>query len=272
MAFVCAWGLAWAQLASADDARALLNNYSMTTSLFFEGGVTDYSGFRNNYSIAPRGVGVRYTERNGMISGTIAAVIVMAASVVSSVGTVKSTREFDSGGYRYSETTYYSQAEQDERRERAANAGGAQASAAIGSPTQSFDLQLFSRNMGGNATGFMAKLMVFSFLQSERSRLDVGLIFGKVSTATDRDFKSLLTHASTAGIALRYNVALGPVLTYAEFDANWFGIQKPATDVTSGNALAHDVRNLPWHVGASTAVFHRLFVDVAVTTPRLFSG
>ena len=55
-----------------------------------EGGATDYSAFRNKYAIAPRGVGVRYSERNGMITGTLGAVVMIFARAVGSSGNVKS--------------------------------------------------------------------------------------------------------------------------------------------------------------------------------------
>ncbi len=258
--------------AFADDARGLLYNYSMTTSAFYEGGATDYGAFRNNYGIAPRGVGIRYSERNGMISGTIGAFILMFTRAAGSVGTVKSERTWEDSNYRYSETTYYSEAEKDERRARASQAGGEQAGAVIGSPTQGFDLRIYSRNLGGDATGYHATLMFFSLLETANSRLDVGLMFGSVSTATSRDGLHLLTHASTGGIPLRYNLALGPVLTYAEFDWNWYGHGTPKADVIVRDTLAQDVRNMPWHIGASAALFHRLYLEAAVTTPRLFSG
>lgn len=259
-------------VAHADDARGLLYNYSMTTSAFFEGGATDYGAFRSNYGIAPRGAGIRYSERNGMITGTIGAFILMFTRVAGSVGTVKNERTWKEGDYRYTETTYYSEAEKDERRARASQAGGEQAAAVIGSPTQGFDLMIYSRNLGGDVTGYHATLMAFSLFETANSRLDLGLMFGSVSTATSRDGLHLLTHASTAGIPVRYNLALGPVLTYAEFDWNWYGHGKPKADVLVRDTLAQDVRNMPWHVGASAAVFHRLYLEAAVTTPRLFSG
>lgn len=265
----------WPAAATADDARGLLRDYSMTMSGFVEAGETDYSAFRSDYAIAPRATGIRYSERNGVITGTLGLIVSLAMRAVGKSSNVKGTRTWHEDGYRYHETTFYSEEEKAERRERAAQAGGAQAGMLAGSTTQGFDLWIYSRNLGGDTTGWKAQLMLFSLFESESARLDVGLVFGSISTATARDGLFLLTHAPTGGIPLRYNRAFGPILTYAQFDLNFYGLGTldPAKDVTAqGTTLAQDVRNLPWRVGASAAILHRIYVDVAVTTPRLLSG
>ncbi len=193
-----------------------------------------------------------------------------------SVSDVKSVHTYETDDKVYRETTYYSEEEKAERRERAAQSGGPMAGSAMASGSQGFDLWIYSRNLGGDATGWRAAMTVLSVLNSPSARLDLGLVFGSVSTATSRDGIFLLTHASTGGVLVRYNRAFGPVLAYAESTLNFYGfgfLHEPRADVPAqGNTLAHDVRNLPLRVGASAALFHRLYVDVALTTPRPFSG
>lgn len=259
----------------ADDARALLNGYSLTASAVYEGGATDYSAFRSSYAIAPRGVGIRYTERNGLISGTLAGVLVglvIAAGGVAKASGPKKVETWETDTRRYTKTTMYSEDEKAAINQRTSSTASGAGGAFIGSPTQSLDVVLYSRNLGGDVSGYHASLTFFSFLATETSRLDLGLMFGSVETATQRDGKNLLTGARSLGIPMRYNQVLGPVLTYLHFDWNWLGMREPSPHLEGKTTLSQDVRNMPWRLGASAAIFHRLYLDVAATTPRLMSG
>lgn len=262
-------------LAAADDARELLNSYSLTLGAVYEGGATDYSAFRNKYGISPRGTGIRYSERNGIISGTISAIVIgliIAAGAAAKASGPKSITYENHPTYYIEKTTYYSEAEKQEINERASRTGSAMAGGLFGSPTQGFDLVLYSRNMGGDVSGFHTTMNFFSFFESENGRLDVGLMFGLVETATERDGKSLLTSAKSMGLPFRYYRAIGPILSFAEFDWNWLGGRDPAADIVKGTTLAQDVRNQPWRVGISASILHRLYIEAAATTPRFFSG
>lgn len=262
-------------LAMADDARELLNSYSLTLSGVYEGGATDYSAFRNKYGISPRGVGVRYSERNGIISGTISAIVIgliIAAGAAAKASGPKSITYENHPTYYIEKTTYYSESEKREINDRASRTASEAGGALLGSRTQGFDLVVYSRNLGGDVSGFHTTMNFFSFFEGESSRLDVGLMFGLVETATERNGLSLLTSAKSLGIPLRFNWAIGPILTYAELNWNWLGGRDPADDVVKGTTLAQDVRNQPWRVGVATSILHRLYLEAALTTPRFFSG
>jgi hypothetical protein len=253
-------------LSHADDSHDLLHAYSMTTGVFYEGGTTDYSAYRNRYGVIPSGMGFRYFERNGIISGTVAALFMAVAGAVAASGP-KSVRTWEDANYRYTETTYYSAAEQAAIRERSARTSGE----LMGSKTQSFDLQLYSRNVGGNTTGWKATMMLGSLLEAEDYRLDLGMYFGRTTSAVVHEGKHLLTGSSSVGVPIRFSWAVPLTLLFAEFDWNWNGHGDPKPDVVQGTTLAHDSRNMPWRVGASASIFHRLYLEAAVTTPRLTS-
>lgn len=249
-AAVACW-LAMATLpatALADDARDLLWRYSVTTAGFYEGGATDFSAVAAGGTLKASGMGVRYYERNGLITGTIVAVAQVLAKSAQAAGP-KSIERWEDSTYRYEKRTYYSEEEKAVIRDRGARAAGE----AFGSKTQCFDLRLYSRNLGGAASGFHATLFPFSVLDSENSRLDLGIMFGRIDAVVSDGGSPFAIRANAFGIPLRYNYAIGHALVHAQFDINFLG-------------------NMPLHVGASAALFNRLFVDAAVTTPKVTSG
>lgn len=264
-----------AELGYSADGSELLYGYSATISGVYEGGATDYSAFRSNYGIAPRGVGVRYSERNGIISGTTVGIgiglLIAIAGVAKATGP-KSTETWRDDKYRYTKMTFYSESEKAEINARTARVGSEAGGLFAGSATQGFDLVLYSRNLGGDATGFHATMTLLSFWETATSRFDVGVMFGSISTATQRDGLNLLTHAPSGGLPFRYYQVFGPVLTYAELDWNFYANSKPSPDVATGQTLAQQARGNPWRVGAQTVLFRRLYLEAAATSPALLSG
>lgn len=120
-----------------EEGSSLLQGYSVSGGLFAEMGSGELSGWKYGHALSPTGMGFRYYERNGFISGTIAAIVVMVGGAAAASGP-KSTQSWESGGYRYTRTTYYSPAER-----AAMTAATASAAAGLfGSANQSFDLQI----------------------------------------------------------------------------------------------------------------------------------
>lgn len=252
----------------ADDGRDLLQSYSVTTSLFYEGGHTEYSAFHSSsWPVTPSGVGIRYFERRGIISGTLAAIGMAAGSAYASSG-AKSSRTYDEGGYRYTETTYYSQAEKQQMSERAARTGANLA----GSRDQSFEFQVYSRSMGGSTTGFRANLFLYGG-GGEHWYFETGFGGATLQSAASSEGKYLVTHAPYLGMPFKFNYALPFCLTYLQFDWNWYGHSTPPADVKKGNTVVSEVRGaMPWRLGAAFTVRSRFYGELAVVTPALTSG
>lgn len=249
-----------------EDARSLLHGYSVTGGVFYEGGRGELSGWNDDVPLTPTAMGFRYYERNGLISGTIGAIAVVAAGAMAA-SSPKSVETRDYGNYRVTTTTYRSQAEQ------AAIMSSASQSAAglMGSPNQSFDLQIYSRTLGGNSSGYRANLMFYG-IPWKTGMFDIGLGFGSVKSAMSEPGKYVISQYSYFGMPMRVNLAVGPVLTYLHWDWNWLSHRdriaprKIGTATTEVNSPA-----FPWRLGAAMALFGRLYLDAAVTTPHLTS-
>ncbi len=255
-----------------EDPRSLLTNYSSTTSLFVAGGTGEMSGWRLGHPGASFGMGVRYHERNGFITGTTMALIQIFAGAMAS-SAPKSSETWTEGNYRYTRTTYRSEAE------RQAIMASASSSAAqmFSSPNQSFDLELYSRNVGGDVSGYRATMMVGGFGVGTDSMVDLGFGFGSTTAAVAEDGRYLITHWSYFGIPVRLSVPMGPLLLWAQFDWNWFGHTREARDdrdkavFAPGSTTELKTAGFPVRLGVSAALLQRVYVEAVALTPSLTS-
>lgn len=265
LAVVCA---VTAMPVRADDGRDLLNSYSVTTSLFYEAGHTEYSGFHSSsWPVTPSGMGIRYFERRGIISGTLMAIALVASSAAAQAGP-KSVETHREGNYNVTTTTYHSEAEKRRMSERASRTGADMAS----SRDQSFELQIYSRNLGGSTSGFRTNLFLFG-TGSESWYFESGFGGATLTSATASDGKYLITHAPYFGMPFKLNYASRFMLTYLQFDWNWYGHSTPPPDDKKGNTVISEVRGaMPWRLGAAFTVMSRFYGEVALVTPKLTSG
>jgi hypothetical protein len=264
LAVVCA---AAAVPAHADDGRDLLQSYSVITSMFYETGHTEYSAYRSDWPVTPTGMGIRYFERRGIISGTLAAIAMVAGSAAAQSGP-KSSRSWESGGYKYTETTYYSDAEKRQMNERASRTGANLAS----SRDQSFELQIYSRNLGGSTSGFRTNLFLYGG-GGESWYFETGFGGATLQTAASDNGRYLITHAPYLGMPFKFNYATKFCLTYLQFDWNWYGHSTPTADDHKGATLISEVRGaMPWRLGAAFTVMSRIYGEVAIVTPKLTAG
>ncbi len=254
-----------------DDGRALLQGFSVTGGVFAEMGSGELSAWKYGHSLSPMGMGFRYYERNGYISGTIAAIAIMLAGAAAS-SQPKSVQTWESGGYRYTRTTYYSPAER-----AAMNAATASAAAGLfGSENQSFDLQLYTRQLGGNSEGYRLNMMLVGFpFASGSGMFDFGFGLGNVRSAVGEDGKFLITKYHYVGMPMRLSYAFGPVVAYGHFDWNWLGHFEDDKEYNNlqvkGMTSTVDTAGFPWRFGAQAALLGRLYGEAAITTPHLTS-
>lgn len=254
-----------------EEGSSLLQGYSVSGGVFAEMGSGELSGWKYGHSLSPVGMGFRYYERNGFISGTIAAIAVMVGGAAAASGP-KSTQTWESGGYRYTRTTYYSPAER-----AAMTAATASAAAGLfGSANQSFDLQIYSRQVGGNSEGYRVNMMLWGMPFADGSGMfDLGFGWGDVRSAVGESGKFLIAKYHYLGMPLRLSYAFGPVVAYGHFDWNWYGHATDTKELNNlqvtGSTSKVDTTGFPWRFGAQTAVLGRVYAEAAVTTPNLTS-
>ncbi len=254
-----------------EDARSLLMNYSATAGVFVVGGGSDISGWRVGSKISPFGMGFRYQERNGFITGTTLGILRMFAGAMAASGP-KSVESWDEGNTRYTRTTYYSQAEKQAISAAAANS----AARMFASPHQGFDLEIYSRNVGGDASGYRLNMILGGFeMFRGYALLDLGFGWGSVTAAAADEGKYLITNWSYVGMPFRFSYAAGPVVIFGQWDWNWLGhtrSEKYKATPAKGTTTTLNTAGFPLRVGASTAIFGRLYLEAVAMTPSVTSG
>ncbi|MSQ82652.1 MAG: hypothetical protein EXR77_07005 [Myxococcales bacterium] len=87
-----------------EDGNSLLHSYSVIGGAFHEGGDGELSGWKHDHSLAPKAYGFGYFERNGFVSGTIAAIAIVLAGSAAASGP-KRVESWESGSYKYTKYT-----------------------------------------------------------------------------------------------------------------------------------------------------------------------
>lgn len=257
-------------VAVADSALSQMLSYSVMAGMFVEVGKAEYSGMRGNPGM-PLAVGFRYQERQGIITGTLTAIAIVVAAAAAA-GAPKSQRSWESGGYRYTETTYHSEAEK-----AAIMAGGAAAAAgAASSKNQTFDIEIFSRNLGGDVSGWRMN-GYYGFPFAENFMFEFGMGFGSIDTAMRKDNQSIYVSHGYFGMPFRFMYANEHFITFIESQWNWLGHlgsskSDPEVDPTSGTILIRSAPVLPWKIGIASNLFGRIYGEFDISTPGIISG
>jgi hypothetical protein len=254
----------------------VLRGYSMAVGGFVERGYGELSGWKDGHPLTPEAYGVRYFERNGVISGTLAALVMSMAGIKAAYSPTKVEELSPKGSpLRVTRYTFHSEAE----RARILAATSNTAANLFGNPDQSFDLQIYSRNLGGHSDGWRANAMFIGFARPQSPLLlELGLGYASVTSAIGAGNEFLITRYKYLGMPVRLSAALGPVVAYLHFDWNWLGHSRGVTSITSTTAVGGgkltqiDTTGFPWRLGAQIAVLGRLYADIAVITPHLTSS
>ncbi len=262
------------RLTLVEDGRGLLHSYSATAGLILNQS-GDFNLWSRGHKVGMQAYGFRYYERNGFITGTIFAIMRMLSAAAAASGP-KSYESWTEGSYRYTRTTYYSQAEKNAMSRAASN----DAARAFTRPGQSFDLEIYSRNLGGDSSGYKVTMMaggvkVSGRGQRARGMVDFGIGFGSVDSAAHKDGKYLVTHWAYFGVPIRLTYAVGPVNIYGLWEWNWLGHTRGSDTTGSSrgaNTTEADVAGMPLRIGLNTTLFRRLYVEAAASTPSLTSG
>lgn len=250
-----------------ENAVSQLMAYSVMTGLFLEVGKAEYAGGRNNPGM-PTATGFRYYERQGIITGTLTAIAIIVAGAAAA-SSPKSQRSWESGGYRYTETTYRSEAE------KAAIMAGAAAGAAgaASAKNQSFDIELFSRNLGGDVSGWRMN-GYYGIPFAERFMFELGMGFGSIDTAMKKDNQDIYVSHGYVGMPFRFNYANDLFILFLEAQWNWLGHYASSRgegyiEPKSNTLLLRYAPVLPWKIGVVSNLFGRLYGEVDISTPGI---
>ena len=255
--------------AVADSAVSQLMSYSVMTGLFMEVGKAEYSGGKGNPGM-PVATGFRYYERQGIVTGTLTAIAIVLAGAAAA-SSPKSQRTYQSGNYIVTETTYRSEAEQ------AAIVAGAAAGAAgaASAKNQSFDLEIFSRSLGGDVSGWRMN-GYYGIPFADRFMFELGMGFGSIDTAMKKDSQEIYASWGYIGMPFRFNYANDLFILFLEAQWNWLGhtasakadpLQVPGTDAL----LLRYNPILPWKIGVVSNMFGRLYGEWDISTPGITS-
>ncbi len=190
------------RLSLVEDGRGLLHSYSATMGLTYNRS-GDFNAWSTGSSLAVEAVGFRYYERNGFITGTILGILRILTAAAAASGP-KSSTSWTEGNMRYTRTTYYSEAEKQAMQRSASNS----ATNMVTSPGQSFDLEIYSRNLGGDASGYKVTMMMGGIKLSGRGArakgmFEIGMGFGSVKSGVASEGKYLITDWSYFGMPFR---------------------------------------------------------------------
>ncbi len=263
--------LATPSVARADSGMEMMLGYAMHVGVFGEYGRAEYAGGKANPGSATA-YGFRYYERQGLITGTITAILVIMGAANEANRTTSESHTENRGGTNYRVTTttaVYSGAE----RAAIVASGAETASAAFSTRNQSFDLEIYSRNLGGDASGWrMNSFFGFPFW---KMMFEIGYGMGSIDLAMAKDGQPIYASYAYLGMPMRLDLALGPFWTFLEADWNFFGYgnNARASALVGNTLLLRNVTVLPWKLGIASNLFDgRLFGEAVLTTPDITSG
>ena len=208
---------------SMASGKSLMRGYSVSLDYFVDSGHTPISGASS--SAQPLVTGLRYYERQGMITGLTTAIFSIVAGAYGSAQPKGYDVRYTST-HKITTTTYRSDAEKAQMQARA----NRQAQRAASRRNQSFELELYSPSLPGlqgQASGFKANMFFAADFKSWM--LDFGFGVGKAASRTFAADSAVGVNGDFGyiGIPLRANVPIGSLLTYAQAEVNFAGFQVP---------------------------------------------
>ncbi len=252
----------------ADSGFEMMRAYSTYIGTFGEFGRTEYGGGKLNPG-TQSAYGFRYYERQGIITGTVTAIL-LAMGAAQEANSAKSVESHKSGNYVVTTTTYHSASE----RAAIMASGTAAAGAAASAKDQSFDLEIFSRNLGGTASGWrMNSYYGFPFW---RMMFEFGLGLGSIDTALLVKGQSVYSSYAYWGMPMRLDY--GGEFAWFFLEADWnfagYGYRANLAPTVKGDALLlRSIDKLPWKLGVASSILGgRIFGEAVATTPGISSA
>ncbi len=254
--------LATAQI--ADPGEALMRGYAVWLGGFYEAGDTELADYGDG--LQPKSIGLRYYERQGVITGLLMGILTAGSAGVAAASP-KSVKTERKGNWKITTTTHRSEAEKAQIRKD----GTERASRLASASNQSFELELYMNSLGSDASGYRMTGF-FGFPIGDSMMLDVGIGGAEVDSAFEHEGKLVRLSYISLGMPLRLNYALGPVLLWGQWDWNWAGHGDTEEDIDTEELIVRDLRPFPVRAGLTANLFGRLFFEGIATTPSLTSG
>jgi hypothetical protein len=166
-------------------------------------------------------------------------------------------------------TTYYSEAEKAAIRANTSKAIGG----LFSTPYSDMELHLFSRDRfgRGDASGYHV-----NFLAGDGTTVAVesGFGFGQVDSVVDDHGMPAHVRWKYLGMPLRVSGVIGRVRVAMTYEWNWlkYGASHEERRIhTTTDGMAEEVTAVshPWHLDASTILFHRIHVEGGITTQQI---
>lgn len=255
-----------AQAQIMEDGVTMMRGYSVMMGGFYE--LAD-GKIAAGGQPTPSAVGIRYYERQGIISGLIMGIVTAGAAGVAA-NQPKSVTTERRGNWVTTTTTYRSEAEKQQILKEGSERAGRIASAS----NQSFELDLYMTSLpgGGEATGYELN-MFFGVPMGDDAMFEFGFGAGEVdSEVTDDQDRRVRLGYRYLGMPFRLNYAVGPAMLWAQWDWNWFGHSDDDHNVEAEDRVIKELRPMTWELGLMTNVLGRVFVEVNANTPALTSG
>jgi hypothetical protein len=265
-------------LAGEKQGSAMVHGYGVYLSAFNEFGHGDLSPWYEELGFAPVGTGVRYYERQGLIAGYITAVAIMLAGAAAA-SSPKKTESYRSGNYIIT-TTYYRSKEEQAAIMAASAAGAAGAASA---KNQSFDLEIWTRDLGllkGDAAGFKTNYL-FGIPLDEQMMLEIGWGFGNIDAMAKEvaNGKTRIIRASAGYLGMPFRFVYGGEnwLATASWEWNWWKSTEKGSrkthfkdDKTGAEVWVSDMQPQPLRLSLLMRL-HRFFGEASVVTPNVTS-
>jgi len=252
-------------LAHAEDGFSMMAAYSATVAGFYELGSGEFGGYRTDTGLNPTVAGLRYYERSGLITGFTAGLIAAMGGSMAAAGP-KSVKTWEDQNYRYTETTYYSEAEKAEMNERTAASAASMAAAS----NQTFDLEIYTRELG-DASGYKVNFL-FGIAFDDYALLSFGLGWANVKTETRDGDNVLQTNYKYLGMPFRLDVPVSRFILFTQFDWNWWGHDEDRPIEVVGTTTFVENNPFPLRLGLATNIFGRVYLEAYATTPDIGSS
>ncbi len=275
-ALVATLGLSLGQLGTAyadpviEDGLALEHGMAIELGGIAQRGYSEYASPVGG--ITPELQGLVLRDRNGLVSRSIFGLLISLATAARASGPKSvSSRSYDSGDYRVTETrtTYYSEAEKEQIRKE----GSDSLDSLFSMRNSEFELQVYSRDRfgRGDASGYKA-----NFLVGDGSRslvFETGIGFGDVDSTVTKNGMAYAINHKYFGVPLRLSGAIYKLRWSAAFEWNW--LSHGLSDADRTPTLGMDgitrmtVAPNPLHLDIQAAVFGRIYVSGGVTFPSV---
>lgn len=275
-AWVATVGLSFGQLATVHADPFIEDGLALEHGMAIEIGGIAQSGYSEYASpvggITPELQGLVLRDRNGLVARSFFGLVIALATAVRESGPKSvSSRTYDSGDYRVTETrtTYYSEAEKAQIRKE----GSESIDGLFSMRNSEFELQVYSRDRfgRGDASGYKANFLVGD--GSKTMVFEAGVGFGDVDSTVSKNGMDYAVNHKYFGVPLRLSGAISKIRWSAAFEWNWLshGLTAAERAPTLGmdGITRMTVAPNPLHLDVQAAVLGRLYVSGGVTFPSV---